>query len=72
MAFRSAAVTELIGVGTAQQWEEKGERAYHIRRRLTPKEQARVGPVLDIRGTDEARRRFEVVRQWLPVGYPQE
>lgn len=31
--------------------------AFHIRRRLTSAEQARVGPVLDIRRTPEAKRR---------------
>jgi hypothetical protein len=32
-------------------------KAVHIRRRLTAREQLLVGPVVDIRGSDEARMR---------------
>ena len=39
---------------------------YHIRRRLSAAEEARVGPVVDIRGTEEARRRYLAVRGRLP------
>jgi len=34
-----------------------GGRAFHVRRRLSAVEQRQVGPVMDIRGTDEARAR---------------
>jgi len=34
-----------------------GDLAFHVRRRLSAAEQAHVGPALDIRRTDEARRR---------------
>lgn len=50
----------LEGVGDAQlgEWLSIGERAVHLRRRLSRREEAKVGPVVDIRGTDEAVRRI--------------
>lgn len=39
------------------EWSDWTGRAFHLRRRLTPAEAAPVGPVRDIRGTPEARRR---------------
>jgi hypothetical protein len=36
---------------------ERGEHAFHIRRRLSAAEQKRVGDVLDIRRTPEAAQR---------------
>ena len=34
-----------------------GDVAFHVRRRLSAVEEARIGPALDIRGTPEARQR---------------
>lgn len=34
-----------------------GDSAFHVRRRLSHAEQQAVGPAVDIRGSDEARRR---------------
>lgn len=50
---------ELDGVGDAAlgEWVEWGGTAVHVRRRLSAAEQRRVGPVVDIRRTAEARRR---------------
>lgn len=48
-----------VGSRILGEWYEDRERAYHIRRRLTPAEQIQVGQVVDIRGTDEATRRAE-------------
>lgn len=50
---------QLAGVGDPElgEWHEWSGLAYHIRRRLTEAEQARVGPVMDIRRTPEAIRR---------------
>jgi hypothetical protein len=50
---------ELEGVGDASlgEWREWSGKAFHIRRRLSAAEQATVGPVADIRRTDEARMR---------------
>src|SRR5262245_5213519 len=47
---------QLNGVGdpAVGEWGEWTGRAFHLRRRLSPREQLRVGPVLDIRRTPEA------------------
>lgn len=52
---------QLSGVGDAAlgEWREWTGRAFHLRRRLSVQEQRDVGPVVDIRGTKEARRRAE-------------
>jgi hypothetical protein len=65
----------LDGVGDAEagEWTEAwqrgprpGNKAFHVRRRLTPEEAAQVGDVVDVRGTPEVDRRLAVVRRWLP------
>lgn len=48
------------------QWEQDRPGAYHVRRRLTPEEQALVGDAIDIRGTDEARQRLQRALPLLP------
>lgn len=52
---------QLAGVGDAAlgEWREWSGRAFHLRRRLSAREQLAVGPVVDIRRTPEARRRAE-------------
>lgn len=52
---------QLTGVGDATlgEWREWTGRAFHLRRRLSVREQRAVGPVVDIRGTPEARQRAE-------------
>jgi hypothetical protein len=52
---------QLAGVGDPAlgEWREWTGRAFHLRRRLSVREQREVGPVVDIRGSDEARRRAE-------------
>ena len=69
--LRDRAILELAGVGDPDlgQWEERGDMAYHVRRRMTAAESIRVGEVLDIRGTAEASRRFEQMRRYLPPGW---
>lgn len=69
--LQQCALTALEGVGDASkgQWEEWTGNAYHIRRRLTDQEQARVGEVEDIRGTEEQERRWLAVRPFLPAQY---
>lgn len=73
-ALRRAAHAELAGVGdsTLGEWEEVGEVAFHLRRRLTPAEQAHVGPAVDVRGTWEATKRRSRVERWIPAGLPEE
>ena len=57
--LKREALTQLTGVGDASlgEWEEWTGRAFHVRRRLSPAEAKHVGPVADIRRTDEARMR---------------
>lgn len=62
----------LSGVGNADrgQWREVGERATHLRRRLSLFEATTWGVVVrDIRGTEEAEARLAPLRHLLPVGY---
>ena len=40
--------------------------AYHVRRRLTPEEAQRTGPVVDLRSTEEGRARYERMLPELP------
>jgi hypothetical protein len=56
---RAEAYRQLTGVGDAGlgEWTEWTGRAFHLLRRLSAREQRTVGPVVDIRGTDEARMR---------------
>ena len=46
-----------VGDPLLGEWREVGEKAVHLRRRLSEREQRGVGPVADIRGTDEAKMR---------------
>ena len=63
----AAARFALSGVGDrSKEWIEITDVAYHVRRRLTIAEEECTGPALDIRGTPEARRRFEAIRHALP------
>lgn len=65
--FRLAA-RALEGVGEADlgEWREVGTIAVHLRRRLSAEEAARVGPVVDVRGTWEHTKRLNKVRRFLP------
>lgn len=64
----------LDGVGDPSlgEWVEVGEVAMHLRRRLTPAEQAPIGPAVDVRGTPEHQRRMNRARRFLPAGFPVE
>jgi hypothetical protein len=66
-ACRYKALQALDGVGDEKlgQWEEIGEKAVHVRRRLTDDEAKMVGGVRDIRGTQEARAIVERLRKEL-------
>jgi hypothetical protein len=57
----------LEGVGEASlgEWAEWTGVAFHVRRRLSAAEEALVGPVMDVRGTEEARRRMKAA--WLDL-----
>lgn len=64
---------ELAGLGdpTLGEWREWTGRAFHLKRRLTSDEQARVGPVLDIRRTVEAARRAAALGSRLNLAPPE-
>ncbi len=64
--LRRFALDALAGVGDADlgEWEEWTGYAFHVRRRLTPAEQAPIGEVVDVRGTPEAKRRLARVWQY--------
>jgi hypothetical protein len=71
VTLRRVALIALDGVGSALlgEWYEWTGRAFHVRRRLRPEEAEKVGPVLDIRGTGEARLRLHQVAKYLPRGW---
>ena len=68
---REIALKELLGVGAVLlgQWEDVTGTVFHLRRRLTAGERKDIGEALDIRGTDEAERRWLAVQRFLPLGY---
>lgn len=53
------ALAELDGLGDPGlgEWREWSGAAFHLRRRLSPDEERRVGPAVDVRHTPEAVRR---------------
>ena len=62
------AMAALAGVGDMDhEWHEWTGYAYHVRRRLTIKEQEVVGAVVDCRGTEEFAKRFEAAKSVLPA-----
>jgi hypothetical protein len=67
------ALHQLEGAGDTSlgEWREPGEKAFHVRRRLTGREQRAVGPVLDIRGSDEARMRASRLGPLLRLAPPE-
>lgn len=50
-----------VGDADFGEWHHWTGRAYHLRRRLSADEAARVGTVRDIRGTTEARDRLNAL-----------
>lgn len=65
--MRALEVLEGIGDDGLGQWEERGVKAYHIRRRLTPAEQEAIGQACDLRGTREAQERLSAAWRYLPT-----
>ena len=64
---------QLAGVGDPSlgEWREAGQKAFHIKRRMTEREQRLIGPAVDIRGSDEARMRAGRVANWLRLAPPE-
>lgn len=60
------AYNALQGIGDANlgQWGE-WHTAFHLRRRLSAKEAEAIGPVVDIRNTTEAWRRFKALPAFI-------
>jgi hypothetical protein len=60
----------LLGVGDAAlgEWQEVGDVAVHVRRRLTAAEMryAGIATVVDVRGTEEFTTRIQRMRPFLP------
>lgn len=57
----------LSGAGNPlRQWVQWTGFALHVRRKLTWREQERVGPLLDLRGTEEGRQIFDAAAEVLP------
>ena len=66
--LRDCALLALQAVGDASlgQWEQYRNETYHVRRRLTPREQVPIGDAIDIRNTPEAERRAAAMQRFLP------
>jgi len=69
--LRALAHAGLDGAGDASlgEWEERGESALHLRRRLSAREALSVGPVSDVRGTVEQARRVASVLRFIPPAF---
>ena len=72
-ALEREAERQLAGVGDPAlgEWREWTGRAFHIRRRMSEREQRLVGPAVDIRGSDEARRRAAPLGTMLRLAPPE-
>jgi hypothetical protein len=59
----------LNGVGDpiTGEWTEWTGKAFHVRRRLTVREEESVGPVVDVRGTTEVARRLAHIPRVLGI-----
>jgi hypothetical protein len=53
------------GDAAAGEWTEEGINTFHLRRRLTVDEAELVGPVVDVRRTEEGARRVGAMLPWI-------
>jgi len=62
-----------VGDGGLGEWKEIGDKAVHIRRRVSDRERASIGglDVVDVRGTPEATRRIDRIRPFVPIAMRQ-
>jgi hypothetical protein len=67
-ALEELAYDALGPVGDADlgEWKENG-RAFHLRRRLSGREQQQVGPVIDVRANHEGWKRWAAMQSHLPA-----
>jgi hypothetical protein len=49
------------------EWLENSPIAVHVRRRLSDIEESKIGPAIDVRGTDEGIKRFARAAIWAPL-----
>jgi hypothetical protein len=64
--LEAKARTALAGVGDRRyEWVDWTGYAFHVRRRLTDAEAAGIDAVLDLRGTEEGRRRLRAIEAQL-------
>jgi hypothetical protein len=65
------ATRALRDVGDARlgEWREVGDKAVHLRRRLSLEEAAPIGEACDLRGSAEARLRLWRASQWMHPRY---
>lgn len=54
------------GDASLGEWTDDRQEAFHLRRRLSAAEQELIGPAIDLRGTEEALKRFDSVVRVLP------
>lgn len=61
------ALDALKGVGDASlgEWRDVGDKAVHVRRRLSVQEQAVIGAACDLRRSDVGVERLEKALRWL-------
>lgn len=63
----SFAEAALQGAGDpAHEWRERGIKAVHVRRRLTPEELQHTGPAVDVRATPDGHARWYRALGGLP------
>ena len=67
-AEEAIALDVLDGYGDSSlgQWREDRPLAFHLRRRLSVLEQAKIGEAVDLRGSGEAQERFVRVKDNIP------
>jgi len=73
--LRRRALDALSAVGDKRlgEWHQWTGVAYHVRRRLSAQEQMLVGPVVDIRGTEEADQRWRAASASRPdIKFPRD
>jgi hypothetical protein len=69
LAGQARRALEGVGDPSLGEWEEWTGFAFHLRRRLNLHEEAAVGPVIDVRGTVEGRRRLGAVERYIPADH---
>ena len=56
-----------VGDASLGEWKESGDRAFHLRRRLSRREQVTIGPVVDVRGNHDGWKRWAAMQPHVPA-----